>query len=135
MHSTKRWKSPLLENNKYFFKTQNTNFKPVPGQVVNIKGEVSKIRKPTNPGQFDYEKYLQTQGYSCAIKISEMMLRQNATFPWTWIIGIRTHISQTIAENISPADSIHQTAANPHRYAGFPDRKRTGGQSGAGRRS
>jgi competence protein ComEC len=75
-----------------------------------VKTDLDKPKPPTNPGQFDYAAYLETQGITYTSFVSEMDIQKldenSGSSIWTTVLGFREGAISAIEQNI--ASSEHQ---------------------------
>lgn len=70
------------------------------GDRIAIIGQVYPLESPTNPGQFDYKKYLATQGIYVHAGIQEIqqVIPSDAIFSWN---RVRQHVLTAVEHNFS----------------------------------
>lgn len=69
---------------------------PSYGEVIQVHGRLKKPRLPTNPGAFDYQKYLARRGIHCTLSagVDEATVLQPSSFS---VRGVATRIKSEIA--------------------------------------
>ncbi|MFC1584351.1 DNA internalization-related competence protein ComEC/Rec2 [Fibrobacterota bacterium] len=73
-----------------------------PGQGVKVYGRFQPLEPPTNPGQFDYAKYLASQDISWLYQADSMTVTSRANFLFRAVAKVRLFLERALEKSISP---------------------------------
>ncbi len=76
-----------------------------PDDVLWLEGTAQNYFQNTNPGGFDYRRYMQNQGYSFRIEPSHVQLYERPEFSlWRMAYEIRITLSKVLERNLQPKE-------------------------------
>ncbi|MBF0430293.1 MAG: DNA internalization-related competence protein ComEC/Rec2 [Fibrobacteria bacterium] len=74
----------------------------LPGAFIQVLGSIKPLYPPTNPGQFDYGKYLESQNIGWLYSADTIIGLQQANLYWRFIHRFRNVLQTSLRETIAP---------------------------------